>query len=112
MKKSVLFALAIAVLVGTMSLSSCAKDSGDDNPLVGTWSGYVGLYVVTFKSDKTFSASIFSLPYAGTYTFTDTVVNLTYSGGGTSSYYYTISGKTLTLTDTTDSTDVTTLTKQ
>ena len=56
------FQLLVIALVSTMIVSSCDKE--DENPLVGTWTGYyfdeyaTETFIFTFNSDKSFIGQI------------------------------------------------------
>ncbi len=114
--KRVLVALLVVLALSIMIGCSDAGNDGDDvNPLVGTWvGGITDLAEETYKlnSDKSFSyklTGLISINYSGTYAYTDTEITLSYTISGSpqeqeTSYDYSVSGNTLTLTDPSDDT--------
>lgn len=113
------FQLLVIALVSTMIVSSCDKE--DENPLVGTWTGYyfdeyaTETFIFTFNSDKTFSGQVSYSEteiyhMSGTYVLDEATSKLYMTTnptddieGGTTTYNISISKKEITLTDPEDS---------
>ena len=110
------FQLLVIALVSTMIVSSCDKE--DENPLVGTWTGYyfdeyaTETFIFTFNSDKSFIGQITYIDsetseidiehISGTYVFDETSSKLHITDteeGYTMTYNISISKNELTLTD-------------